>query len=369
MAVKAAEPAEQTTFDTGWDSPDQDYEESPLGLNPTSAYPSDSPVGKAAEEPSEAKPPEETPAGEVKEGAGETPPKEEPTPPAEGDPPPKEGADAPTGSDPPKGSEEGTQPKTVEQQLEALQADSAKELSDLRSEVGRLRREKRQPAPAPPPPKAEEKVQKFDMAAIKENLKPLRETDEEFANAIEKSFDIFGKELKSRDGEIADLKETVNQLSGDSADTQFFREVLKTHPDATGISESKEFTAWLDTQPSYIQDTARTGQSPDDAIHIITSYKSATGKVKTKTPEPEPAPEPTQETAEEKVRKAARRSYRGSSTSSIQLRREGHSQARGVLRCGLGWRGTTRRRYVLRRPPAPYRVWNIDSSSSGKSGR
>ena len=306
MAVRSAESAEQTTFDQGWDSPDEDYEESPQGHDPTSSDSSDPPVKPAEEASSEAKPPEK-PAGEVKEVAGGTPPKEESTPPAEGSPTPEEGTDDPTGSDPPQGSEEGAeQSKTVEQELEALKTESAKELSDLRSEVGRLRREKRQPESSPQP-KGEEKTKQFDMTAIKANLKPLREADEEFATAIEKSFDAFGEQIKSRDSEIAELKETVGQLSGDSADTQFFREVLKVHPEAKGISESKGFTEWLDKQPSYIQETARNGHSPDDAIHIITSYKSATGKVE-KTPAPEPAPEPPQETAEDKARKAARRS-------------------------------------------------------------
>ena len=306
MAAPVAESDEQIKFDESWNAPDEEFEESPQDLDPTSSYPSDSPVEKAEEVPSESKPPE-TPAGKGEEGAGGTPPKEEPTPPAEGAPPPEEGAEAPTGTDPPKGSDEGTeQPKTVEQQLEALKTASAKELSDLRSEVGRLRREKRQPPATPPQPKAEEKPNQFDMAAIKENLKPLREADEEVASAIEKSFDAFGEQIKSRERKIDALEEKINQLSGDSADTQFFREVLKVHPDATGISESKEFSEWLDKQPNYVQDTARSGQSPDDAIHIITSYKSATAKAEK--PKPEPAPEPPQETAEEKALKAARRS-------------------------------------------------------------
>ena len=144
------------------------------------------------------------------------------------------------------------------------------------------------------------------MSAIKENLKPLREADEEFATAIEKSFDAFGEEIKSRDSKIDTLEEKLDKLSGENADTQFFREILKVHPDATGISESKEFAGWLDTQPKYIQEAARTGLAPDDAIHIISSYKSATEKAEK--PQPEPAPEPPQETAEDKARKAARRS-------------------------------------------------------------
>ena len=86
MASPVAESDEQINFDKSWDSPDEEFEESPQELDPTSSYPSDPPIEKAEEVPSETKPPE-TPAGEGKEGAGGTTPKEESTPPAEGTPP------------------------------------------------------------------------------------------------------------------------------------------------------------------------------------------------------------------------------------------------------------------------------------------
>ena len=79
--------------------------------------------------------------------------------------------------------------------------------------------------------------------------------------------------------------------------------------------ESAEFKAWLEKQPSYAQKAAAESSDPNDAIELLSRYKSAT---EPKTVEPPPTPEETvdseKDASDKKIKEDARKKRLESST-------------------------------------------------------
>lgn len=175
------------------------------------------------------------------------------------------------------------QAQQAQQQLTELQAQA-----QARAEAGQA------------PTKRDELVQQV-QEAIQDGADPSLFGDfseQGMADGVKKQAQIvFADGIKARDDAVAAMKAELEQLRSqvapvlqkqqqDHANTHV-QGILTAHPDASSVLESQEFTAWKDSQPSYMQQAIggvlNTGTTAE-VIELLGNYKAATQKSQASNP-------------------------------------------------------------------------------------
>lgn len=94
---------------------------------------------------------------------------------------------------------------------------------------------------------------------------------------------------------MQDYKQTLNSLKSEveplkkqytlTAEELHIKTIRDAHPDVDSIAQSKEFSDWVKSRPSYVQkEIARVYESgsAQEVIDLLTDFKESTGKPKTK---------------------------------------------------------------------------------------
>ena len=207
----------------------------------------------ASDDDSDSKPqPEADPrASDDASGSGEEPPPE------------GEGNDDSPDKDSSATGTAATEPSDLEKEVERLRqrdAEREKELSDLRSEVGRAK--KREKAKPEPPPLDESLTQEADQA-----LEEVRDWDPDTAGKIEAE----RKALRERSTTAPEPEESEEDKQARLAAEAGIVEAK--HPGWRETQKTAEFQDWMKEQPSYTRRVWDESESGAEVSEILSSYE------------------------------------------------------------------------------------------------
>ena len=141
-----------------------------------------------------------------------------------------------------------------------------------------------------------------ELEALKEELSDLPEVVafvEKFAGSKLSQIDMLRQKLENLEAQV----EPIRRSSQDQAIEAHFQAIRTAHPDADNIVDSKEFTGWLDGQPSFVRETYNAvleRGSAQQVAEMFSAFKAATpawGKATGgETPAPKQKPMKTQDT-------------------------------------------------------------------------
>lgn len=197
------------------------------------------------------------------DAAGDDPPAPDDAP-GPGDKPQPDGeGDGGSPEDSPATGGTKAEPSDLEREVESLRrrdAEREKEMRDLRSDLGRARKARKEAKPDPPA-LDDEVVKKADKA-----LEEVRDWDPDTAEALEAE----RKALKERPVETEPEESDEDRQARLSAQASI---VADRHPQWRESAKSEEFQTWLRDQPGFVRDTWERSEDGNHVADILSSWE------------------------------------------------------------------------------------------------